>query len=386
MLKRIPLFLWLYIFSLCILIIISCRKDIDDSLYGKIEWFRQFDIGISGQSVIQTSDGGYLIAGSTIDSDIFLLKTDSQGNEEWIKTYGGGENDHAQEVIQTMNGGFITVGYTSSFGSGRIDVYLIKTNSLGDTIWAKTYGGSGDDMGESVLQNQDGGYIITGWTDSYGAGNFDVYLIKTDSLGDTLWTKTLGGSDTDRGHDIALTTGGFVIVGETKSFGSGNSDVYIIKTDENGTPLWTKTFGGIENDVGSSIQVSSDNGYVITGNSYSTSYFGSDVILLKYNSSGNLLWSNTYQDNDFNYAYSVQLTSDGGFIIAGTSLFEYNVNWVNHVYLIRTDFIGKLFWERAYESEDLGYGMAHSVKETADGGYIVTGYIGSDILLMKVEE
>jgi hypothetical protein len=383
--KRFLPFLTFGILTVLILVL-SCRKETDDSLFGRIEWFKVYNIGISGQSVIQTSDGGFVTTGSTHDFDIFLLKTDHLGNEVWVHTYGGTETDQSQNVIQTTDGGFITVGYTNSFGSGRLDIYLIKTNSLGDTVWTKTYGGAGDDMGESIRQTEDGGYIIVGWTDSYGAGDFDVYLIKTDSIGDTIFTKTYGGSNTDRGHDISRVNGGFIIVGETKSFGSGNSDVYTIKTDEGGTPLWTKTFGDIENDVGSAIQVTNDNGYAITGNSYSTSQFGSDVILLKYNPSGVLLWSNTYQENDFNYGYSIHQTSEGGFILAGASLFEHNYGWTNHVYLVRTDVIGKLLWDRAYEEEDLGYGMAYSVKETQDGGYIVAGYIESYIFLMKVEE
>jgi hypothetical protein len=167
--------------------------------------------------------------------DVYLIKTDSVGNTLWTRTYGGFVGDEGWSVQQTSDGGYIITGYTASFGAGMLDVWLIKTNAFGDTLWTETYGDTLGDGGSSVQQTTDEGYIITGSTNSFGAGSHDVYLIKTDSLGDTLWTRTYGGIFTDWGQSVQQTLdGGFIIAGGTYSFGSGNTDVYLIKTDGNG--------------------------------------------------------------------------------------------------------------------------------------------------------
>jgi len=161
------------------------------------------------------------------------------------KTYGGGLNDLGWAVEQTNDGGYIVAGSAESFGAGAADFYLIKTDANGDTLWTRTYGGGGDDFGRAVEQTTDGGYIVAGYTTSFGAGVEDVYLIKTDTNGDTLWTKTYGGAGDDRGWAVEQTTdGGYIVAGGTLSFGAGGNDVYLIKTDANGDTLWTRTYGG----------------------------------------------------------------------------------------------------------------------------------------------
>jgi hypothetical protein len=179
---------------------------------------------------------GYIIAGYTNsfgagNSDVYLIKTNSAGDTLWTRTYGGGEDDVGYSVQQTTDGGYVIAGYTNSFGAGNSDVYLIKTDASGDTLWTRTYGSNNNDYGYSVQQTEDGGYVIAGYTRFYS----DVYLIKTDSLGGTLWTRTYGGVDNDYGYSVQQTTDvGYVIVGLTESFGAGYSDVYLIKTDPDG--------------------------------------------------------------------------------------------------------------------------------------------------------
>ena len=171
------------------------------------------------------------------------------------KTYGGTGNDYANSVQQTTDGGYIIAGYTASFGGDSSHVYLIKTDSLGDTLWTKTYGGDSSDIGNSVQQTTDGGYIVAGTTNSFGAGNVDVYLIKTNSIGDTMWTKTYGGTNIDVGSYVRQTLdGGYIIARYTGSFGAGGFDVYLIKTNSLGDTLWTRTYGGTFADFGSSVQ------------------------------------------------------------------------------------------------------------------------------------
>ncbi|HKR06276.1 MAG TPA: hypothetical protein VJY62_16690, partial [Bacteroidia bacterium] len=213
------------------------------------------------------------------------------------KTYGGGLNhDWGASVQQTTDGGYVIVGLTLSLGAGNTDIFLIKTDTYGDLLWTKTFGGTGIDEGKSVQQTTDRGYIITGITNSFSAAYYDVYLIKTDANGDILWTRTFGGIGDDYGYSVQQTTdGGYIIAGYTRSFGSGYLDVYLIKTDINGDSLWTKTFGGAGDDLGLCVQQTSDGGYIITGNTFGSFGAGlNDFYLVKADSIGNLLWTKTY--------------------------------------------------------------------------------------------
>jgi hypothetical protein len=167
--------------------------------------------------------------------DVYLIKTDAVGDAVWTRTYGGPAGDWGWSVEETSDGGYIIAGLTWSFGAGLEDVYLMKTDSVGDTVWTRTFGGPAGDRGNSVGQASDGGYVIAGATESFGAGSWDVYLIKTDGLGDTVWTRTYGGAAEDWGWSVEETSdGGYVIAGSTCSFGAGAEDVYLIKTDADG--------------------------------------------------------------------------------------------------------------------------------------------------------
>ena len=286
-----------------------------DTLWTKTFGGGNYDRGFSVQ---QTKDGGYIIAGCTQSYgagyywDVYLIKTDANGDTLWTKTYGGWSDDWGNSVQQTQDGGYIIAGYSAG------DVYLIKTDANGDTLWTRTFGGPDYDYGNSVQQTQDGGYIIAGRTDSYGAGYYDVYLIKTDSLGDTLWTKTYGGSDYDASFSVQQTLdGGYIIAGYTKSYGAGYYDVYLIKTDSLGDTLWTRTFGGSDEDEAYSVQQTQDGGYIIAGRTYSYGAGNYDVWLIKTDANGDTLWTRTFGGGSYDRGFSVQQTKDGGYIIAG---------------------------------------------------------------------
>jgi hypothetical protein len=199
----------------------------------------------------------------------------------WTRTYGGTSADYGRSVQQTTDGGYIIAGGTWSYSAGKADVYLIKTNASGDTMWTRTYGGTDGDWSNSVQQTSDGGYIVVGQTESYDEDG-DVYLIKTNASGDTLWTRAYGGTDLDEVYSVQQTTdGGYIVAGETGFYGEEDGDVYLIKTNSLGDKTWTKTYGGTDDDWGNSVQQTTDGGYIVAGVTTSSGSGGSDVYLIK---------------------------------------------------------------------------------------------------------
>jgi hypothetical protein len=263
---------------------------------------------------------------------------------------------------------YIIAGYSNSFGDSN-QVYLIKTDSLGDTLWTRTYGGVSDDRGMSVHQTTDEGFVIAGWTYSFGS-NAQVYLIKTDSLGYTLWTRTYGEALHDRGYSVEQTQDrGYIVCGEGNS-SVAYDPVYLIKTDSLGDTLWTRTYGETWYE-GRSVQQTQDGGYIIAG---IRGFLGIYVYLVKTDSIGDTLWSKQYQWEEAAKGYSVQQTQDRGYIVAGWALHMEGAYEYYYFYLVKTDSLGDTLWTRTY-----GMGMtegARSVQQTMDGGYILVGSSG----------
>ena len=333
-----------------------------------------------GYSVQQTADGGYIILGDTSSygaggDDFWLIKTDVQGNKQWDRTFGGSSGDYSRSVQQTRDGGYILLGSTYSFGAGRSDAWLIKTDADGNKQWDRTFGGSDYDFGRSVQQAQDGGYIILGSTDSYGAGSRDFWLIKTDADGNIDWKKTFGGIYSDYPKSVQQTLdGGYILLGGTLSYGAGSVDAWLIKTDAQGNKQWERTFGSSENDWGESVQQTSDGGFVLIG--HTDSYTGGEVFdlwLIKTDTRGNKQWDKTFGGSYLEYGKSVQQTSDGGFILLGYTE-SYGAGDYDF-WLIKTDAQGNRQWDKTFggSKED----KSSSVQQTSDGGYILLGYTES---------
>jgi hypothetical protein len=345
-----------------------------------------------GYSVQSTSDGGYIITGCTRSygagsADLWLTKTDATGNRLWDRTFGGTDYDRGNSVQQTSDGGYILTGLTYSYASGSYyDLWLVKTDPAGNKLWDKTFGGSNDDWGGSVQQTSDGGYIIAGWTYSYGAGGGDVWLVKTDPSGNKLWDKTFGGTEVDLGTSVRQTAdGGYILTGCTHSFGSGNKDVWLIKTDTSGNRLWDQTFGGTIFDGGNSVQQTSDSGYIVAGYTGSYGAGSYDFWLVRTDTAGNRLWDQTFGGTDHDGCNSVQQTSDGGYVLAGHTRSTGSGDF--DFWLVKTDASGNKLWDRTFGGAN--FDQCTSVLQTSDGGYVVTGITkscgagGSDVWLVK---
>jgi len=276
-----------------------------------------------GNSVQQTRDGGYIIAG-LIDGgagsgDIYLVKTDSTGEITWEKQFGGFGSGGGTSVQETLDGSYIVAGYENYRG------ILIKTNVQGDTLWTRTFDGGAGNLViiNSLRQTSDGGYILTGSLHSNNQA--DVYLIKTNSLGETTWAKTYSGSGNENAASVALTADeGYIITGGIYTYVSDpiNIDILLIKADANGDTVWTKTIDVSGIDQGASIQQCSDGGYILTGAT------DSKVFLAKMAVNGDILWTKSFGGDDTSFGSEVQQTADGGFIIVG------GIN--SDVYLVKT--------------------------------------------------
>ena len=232
----------LYIIMVCILavgLISGCSKTWNKTFGGSSDDYAYV--------VQQTSDGGYILAGATESFgagnwDAWLIKTDADGNKVWDKTFGGSNGDSAYAVQQMSDGGYLLAGDTQSFGAGGYDAWLIKTDANGNKVWDKTFAGSGVDKAYSVKQTKDGGYILAGWTRPYDTDYYDAWLIKTDTNGNKQWDKTFGGSDEDEAWSVQQTKDrGYIMTGVTTSYGAGSYDVWLIKTDADGNAPATPT-------------------------------------------------------------------------------------------------------------------------------------------------
>ena len=342
------------------------------------------------RSGIQTSDGGYALVGHTTSAtagsfDFWFIRTDANGNMLWSKTYGGIDNDQANSVIQTSDGGYAITGHTNSYGAGQSDFWLIKTDANGNAQWNKTYGGTGVDWPYSVIQTGDGGYAVGGVTTSYST-SYDFWLVKTDASGNAQWNKTYGGTGFDEGWSVIQTSdGGYAIAGETRSYGAGIGDFWLVKTADNGITQWNKTYGGITSDKAHCVVQTSDGGYAIAGDT-SISDYDDDAWLVKTDANGNAQWNKTYGGSNGDYAYSVVQTSEGGYAMGGCT-WSYGA-FQGDFWQIKTDANGNTLWSRAHGvmGDDWGY----SIVQTSDGGCAIAGHTyisGSnfDFCLVKTE-
>ena len=381
------------------------------------------------QAIRQTSDGGFIIAGSSSSSntgtllglnnnglnDYWIIRLNNSGDVMWQKLLGGSNNDDPYSIQQTSDGGFIVAGSSYSTNSGTLlglnnnglnDYWILRLNSSGDIVWQKLLGGSSFDEAYSIQQTSDGGFIVGGYSNSSNTGtltgltnngNADDWILKLDSNGNIVWQKLLGGSSVDEARSIQETSdGGFIVAGNSGStngtlsgiMGNGNSDYWILKLTSSGNIEWQKLYGGSASDIGRSIHQTTDGGYIVAGHSISsntgtllglTNSGGADYWILRLDDSGNLVWQKLTGGNAGDQAFSVQQTGDGGFVVAGNSASTNITGLTNNgnadTWVIKMNSSGVTSWQKMLGGSDDDYGRA--IQQTADDGFIIVAYSSS---------
>ncbi len=334
---------------------------------GDPEWFKTYGSGAEdgGKWIEQTPDGGYVISGLTHfgagNYDNWLLKLDALGNIQWNQIYGGGGNDYGLYVNLTSDGGYIMSGFMEGLGYGGADVSLVKVDAAGNTQWVKVYGGAGSDWGDFVEQTPDGGYIVTGYTDSYGAGGPDVYVLKVDAAGTLQWSKTYGtgGDDSQPWGNLGYITpdGGYIIASHTNGAGAGNFDFWVLKLDVAGNVEWSKTYGGGGEESSRHIEPTPDGGYIVGGYTSSWGAGGYDAYVVKLDVAGNPRWSKVYGGGGTDRAVGIKNTQDGGYSMSLISS-SFGANYFDPVFM---------------KVDSAGYvGCNESVPATAVGNFVPT--------------
>lgn len=286
----------------------------------------------------------------------------------WVAVYGGYNYDRGKGIYQTSDKGYVICGSTSSYGMGNTDFYLLKINSEGKYQWQNTFGGINIENCFSVQQTNDSGFVICGYTNSFGNGGYDAYLIKTDSLGNYQWQKTYGGSDWDFAYWAEQTNdGGYILAGETFSYGN-NRQAYLVKTKSNGDTLWKKEFGGTNADACYEVHQTTDGGYVLSG--YATDTMDDkDFYLIKVDSGGNKEWEKTYGSSTDDECNSIALCADGGFLLGGYTM----IGAERKNYLLKTNDSGNIISSKI-DTPLIGNREIYFIRENTEGDYYMTGW------------
>jgi len=330
-------------------------------------------------SVLQTPDGSFVFAGSTDSNgttslDAWLVKVDSAGDLVWSSVFGGSGDEAAYSVQETSDGGFIMAGYTTSYGSGGYDSWLVKTDAGGAYQWDATFGGAGLDLAYTVTQLPDGGYALAGYTASSGAGGYDIHLVRTDGSGGLIWEEFYGGSQDDIAYSLAHTAdGGYIITGYTSSQGPGPYNLWLLKTDSTGTMEWNKVLGGSEGEIGREVRQTADGGYIITGYTGTWGAGLSDLWLVRTDNAGTVIWDSYFGGTQWDEGLSVVETWDGGFAVTGYTDTDGPVTAIGYdLWILKTDSAGIEEWEIILDNGNDSYGQA--LAQTSDNGYIIAGY------------
>ncbi len=364
----------LYLIMLCVIFASHAQPP-------EIEWSRTYG-GLDNEflnSVDQTNDGGYIMTGWTWsygegENDIYVIKTDESGDSLWSHTFGGVEKEYSWSVRATSDGGVIVGSETNTFSEAYYDAYNAKIDADGDTVWTQLYGGLGSDWCGSIEEVPGDGFIFTGSTSSMGAGVADIWLVKTDSDGETEWIRPCGGPDYDYGYSVCVVEdGGYAACGATLSFGEGDRDVYLVRVDEQGDTLWTRTYGTENTENGLSIKNTQDGGFIIAGFFKELVSEDNSVLVIKTDSEGEVEWFNIYGGGSNDKGNDVVQTTDGDFLVVGSTA-SFGAGETD-AYILKLNAEGDTLWTTTVGSESRENGQ--EIRLTSDGGFFIGGQVFS---------
>lgn len=371
--------------ALCVLLLLSLIT----GAVATSMWTITFDekyTSSTGNSLIKTPDGGYALCGGR-NGEFCLVKINADGAVQWNQTYGGHAADTPYSLVATSDGGYALAGATDNFGAIYGDLWLVKTDAQGNKEWDQRFGGSNYEKAYCLVQTSDGGYAIAGETNDIYKVDGNFLLVKTDANGNFEWNQTFGGDLRESAHSLVETSdGGFAMVGYTWSFSTeGGRDFWLVKTDSFGNHQWNKTYGGPAEDIANEIIETPDGGFAIAGVTGSFGGGGCDFWLVKTDKYGNMQWNKTYGRSGYDTANSLTLTSDGGYAIAGNTVAETLHKSSNQDgMLVKTDAYGNMEWYQTYGNLESNYFRA--VVESDQGGYLIAGIEGNDLWLVKTDE
>ncbi len=376
-------------------IVLSTRSiERNDSVEG-ISWTKIYGgVGSNGgRALCRGVNGGFLLVGYTFsrggDSDVMVIKTDSSGKVVWSKAFGGAGVEYGNACLTTRDS-YLVTGFTTSSGAGSRDVIAIRLDEQGAPIWTKTYGGKELDVGTALAETREGRYVIGGFTRSLGAGEEDVYLIEIDLEGNLVWHRSFGGSRSEMGCSVhAVPDGGYVMGATTGTFGKGNCDFFLIRTDDHGNEIWSKPYGnkgrrGYGYDWMSASIPLRDGGWVLVGHTDARDIL--DIDVTKVDTEGRPVWSKILGYGPFyDYGNAVVETADGGLVVCGTTK---TVRGDNDILLAGLDSAGNLLWKKKLGGPGSDWGK--SLMVTEDGDYVVLGQAREGrlphVLLAKIEK
>jgi hypothetical protein len=346
----------------------------------------------SGRTICRAADGNFLIAAYTSSfvtsgsyEDFYVIKVDTSGQTLWTHSYGGSDMDMPRSIKPTPDGGFFVCGGTRSYTIGVVDLAVLRCDATGNVIWDKTYHVTGNETANAMDLTSDGGVIVAG--EIYGSAYYDTYVIRLDSLGNLLWSKAYGSSQIETAQAVRQTAdGGFVVCGTNMTL-AGDANVYVYKTDSAGTLEWSKAYTSAGTAYGTDILETNEGGFIISG--YGDSLDGGefDCLLIRTDSAGNVLWSKGIGDVGTDYAYSIVIAADGGYLLTGFTT-SVSVTPYEDVYALKTDAAGNATWQRAYGGNDIE--MGNAAIALADG-FVLTGLTtsfgtgSSDIYLIRTD-
>lgn len=359
-------------------------------------WYRTWggsDIDYAGGTTVDMSGNIYLVGTTRSygagNYDMVLVKYDKNGMQQWNRTWGGANIEYGEAVTLDSSGNIFLVGWTASYGAGGYDIVIVKYNGNGIQLWNRTWGGGNWERGYEVIVDSSSDILLGGWTASYGAGDYDMVLVKYDENGQQQWNRTWGGGDVDTCNGLVLDSlGNIFLAGMTRTFGVGSDDIVLVKFDENGVQQWNRTWGGEILDNCYEVAVNSLGDIYLVGETNSFGLGGYDIVLVKYDGNGVQLWNRTWGRDGDDIGFDVMLDLSGNVFLAGST--ESFGTGIYDMVLVKYDDHGMQQWNHTWGGVDDDFCFGGTIDSSGSiylaGGTTNFGAGSYDMVLVKYKK